>query len=117
MKIKKILAGFRWTLLVAALAGCLVCAGSLLAGGDNQAIIAATKKYLAAESAITDVKVTVEKVDGDYARVTVTPRDNRTDSALVFLKREGGVWRGLTMGTGFDPEDLAKLHIPASLRP
>ncbi len=98
-------------------AGCLVCAGSLLAGGDDQSIIAATKKYLAAESAITDVKVTVEKVDGDYARVLVTPRDNQTDPALVFLKRERGVWRGLTMGTGFDPEDLAKLHIPASLRP
>lgn len=102
------------SLLVAAL---LVCAGSLLAGGDHQAIIAATRKYLAAESAITDVKVTVEKVDGDYARVLVTPRDGQTDPALVFLKREKGVWRGLTMGTGFDPEDLTKLHIPKSLRP
>jgi hypothetical protein len=102
------------SLLVAAL---LVCAGSLVAGGDEQAIIAATKKYLAAESYTAPMKIEVEKVEGDYARVMVEPKDKQTDGALVFLKREKGIWRGLTLGTGFDPEDLAKLHIPASLRP
>ena len=117
MNITKLSGRFRWTLLVAALAGCLACAESLLAGGDDQAIIAGTKKYLAAESWMAPVKIEVEKVEGDYARIMVTPKDNRTDGALVFLKREKGVWRGLTMGTGFDPEDLAKLHIPARLRP
>jgi hypothetical protein len=116
MNITKLSGPFRWALL-AALTGGLLCGGSLLAGGDDQAIIAGTKKYLAAESAITDVKITVEKVLGDYARVLATPRDGQTDAATVFLKRENGVWRGLTMGTGWDPEDLAKLHIPASLRP
>jgi hypothetical protein len=118
MDITKLSRRMRWTLLVATLAGfCLASAGSLLAGGDDQAIIAATKKYLAAESWTAPVKVEVEKVEGDYARVMVTPKDNQTDGALVFLKRAKGVWHGLTMGTGFDPEDLAKLHIPASLRP
>jgi hypothetical protein len=102
------------SLLVAAL---LVSAGSLLAGGDDQAIIAGTKKYLASESYTAPVKIEVEKVEGDYARVLVTPKDGQTDPALVFLKREKGAWRGLTIGTGFDPEDLAKLHIPAGLRP
>jgi uncharacterized cupredoxin-like copper-binding protein len=104
-------------LLVAALAASLVCAGTVRAGEDDQGIIAATKKYLAAESYTAPVKVEVEKVEGDYARVTVTPKDGQTDAALVFLKREKGVWRGLTIGTGFDPDDLAKLHIPASLQP
>jgi hypothetical protein len=118
MNITKLLGRFRWTLLVAALTGCgLASAGSLLAGGDDQAIIAGTKKYLASESYTAPVKIEVEKIEGDYARVAVTPRDNKTDGALVFLKREKGVWRGLTMGTGWDPEDLAKLHIPASLQP
>ena len=117
MNITKISGRFRWALLMAALAVGLVCTGSVRAGGDDQAIIAGTRKYLAAESAITDVTITIEKVQGDYARVLVTPRDNQTDPALVFLKREKGVWHGLTMGTGFDPEDLAKLHIPAGLRP
>jgi hypothetical protein len=96
---------------------CFVCAGSALAGGDNEAIIAGTKKYLAAESYTAPMKIEVEKVEGDYARVLVTPKDGQTDAATVFLKREKGGWRGLTIGTGWDPEDLAKLHIPASLRP
>jgi hypothetical protein len=117
MNITKLLGRVRWTLLVAAVAGSLVGAGSLFAGEDDPAIIAATKKYLAAESWTAPVKIEVEKVAGDYARVMVTPKDNQTDGALVFLKREKGNWRGLTMGTGFDPDDLAKLHIPASLRP
>ena len=102
------------SLLVAAL---LVSAGSLLAGGDDEAIIAGTKKYLASESYTAPVKIEVEKVEGDYARVLVTPKDGQTDAATVFLKRERGAWRGLMIGTGWDPEDLAKLHIPASLRP
>ena len=118
MNITKLSGRVRWTLLVAALTGCgLASAGSLLAGGDEQAIIAATKKYLAAESYTAPVKIEVEKVEGDYARVLVTPRDGQTDAATVFLKREKGAWRGLTIGTGWDPDDLAKLHIPASLRP
>jgi hypothetical protein len=39
------------------------------------------------------------------------------DGALVFLKREHGVWKGLTVGTAWDPPELAKMRIPASLRP
>jgi hypothetical protein len=117
MNITEIFGRVRWTLFLAALAGCLLGAGSLLAGEDDQAIITATRKYLASESWTAPVKIAVEKVEGDYARVLVTPRDGQTDAATVFLKREKGVWRGLTMGTGWDPEDLAKLHIPASLRP
>ena len=97
---------------------CCLCAGSLMAGGDDEAIIAGTKKYLAKESYVVgEMKIAVEKVDGDFARVLVTPKNGQTDAALVFLKREKGTWRGLTIGTGFDPEDLVKLHIPASLRP
>jgi len=102
------------SLLVAAL---LVSAGSLLAGGDDEAIIAGTRKYLASESYTAPMKIEVEKVEGDYARVLVTPKDSQTDAATVFLKREKGAWRGLTIGTGWDPEDLEKLHVPAGLRP
>jgi ABC-type sugar transport system substrate-binding protein len=118
MTITKLSGRVRKTLLVAALTVCgLVSAGSLLAGGDDEAIIAGTKKYLASEAYTAPVKIAVEKVEGDYARVLVTPRDGQTDAATVFLKREKGAWRGLTIGTGWDPEDLAKLHIPKSLQP
>ncbi len=109
---------FGWTLGIALWVACCVCASSLVAGGDDEAIIAGTKKYLAAESYVVgEMKIAVEKVDGDFARVLVTPKNGQTDAALVFLKREKGSWHGLTIGTGFDPEDLVKLHIPPSLRP
>ncbi len=88
------------------------------AGSDDQAIIAGMKKYLAANSYPADMKITVEKTSGDYARVAVTPKDpTKMDGAIAFLKREHGQWKGLDIGTGWDPADLAKLHIPASLRP
>ena len=95
----------------------LVLAAAAMAGSDDQAIIAGTRKYLAAQSYPPDMKVTVEKVSGDFARVAIAPRDPKMDGALVFLKRDHGVWKGLTVGTGWDPDDLAKMHIPASLRP
>jgi hypothetical protein len=118
MNVMKLPGRFRWTLGMALWVACGVCTSSLLAGGDDEAIIAGTKKYLAAESYVVgEMKIAVEKVDGDFARVLVTPKNGQTDAALVFLKREKGTWRGLTIGTGFDPDDLVKLHIPASLRP
>lgn len=99
------------------LASSLVLTTSTVAGGDDQAIIAGAKKYLAAQSYPPGMKVTVEKVVGDYARVAIAPKDPKMDGALVFLKREHGVWKGLTIGTGWDPADLARMHIPASLLP
>jgi hypothetical protein len=89
-----------------------------IAGSDDQAIIAGTRKYLAAESYPGDMKIKVEKVEGDYARVAITPKDpTKMDGAIAFLKREKGQWKGLDIGTGWDPADLEKLHIPKSLRP
>ena len=104
-------------IVLSLLAASLFVTVSALAGGDDQAIIAGTRKYLAAQSYPPGMKVTVEKVVGDYARVAIAPKDPKMDGALVFLKRERGVWKGLTVGTGWDPADLAKMHIPASLRP
>ena len=90
---------------------------SAFASPDEAAIIAGTKKYLAANSYPAEMKIKVEKVSGDYARVAVEPKKKDMDGATVFLKREHGAWKGLTLGTGWDPADLEKLHIPKSLRP
>ena len=38
------------------------------------------------------------------------------DAAWVFLKREKGGWRGLTIGTGFSLEDYKELHMPACIQ-
>jgi hypothetical protein len=99
------------------LAACFPMISPAIAGSDDQAIIAATQKYLAAQSYPAGMKITVERVEGDYARVEVEPKKKDMDGATAFLKREHGKWKGLTIGTGWDPADLDKLHIPKSLRP
>jgi hypothetical protein len=99
-------------LLLAALALLAACGGP----SENQAIIDATKTYVADNSAVASVDVEVEQVDGDYARAKVMPTDGTvTDPAWVFLKRQSGVWTGLTIGTAFRDEDYQELGIPRSL--
>jgi len=89
----------------------------VIASPENAAIIAATKTYVAANSGMTKINVTVEKVEGDFARVKVSPQDaGTTDPAWVFLKKKNGKWTGLTLGTAFDPEDYQQLGVPKSLR-
>jgi hypothetical protein len=99
------------------LATCMVSARPAIASGDDQAVAAATKKYLATHSYPAGMKVTVEKVVGDYARVAITPKDPKSQGGLIFLKREHGVWKVLSIGTGWDPADLDAMHIPKTLRP
>jgi len=100
------------------LTACLAMIPPAIAGSEDQAIIAGTRKYLAAESYPADMKIVVEKVEGDFARVGITPKDpTKMDGAIAFLKREHGTWKVLELGTGWDPADLDKLHIPKSLRP
>src|SRR5262245_13479974 len=102
-----------------AIVGIVACLGGLAACGSNeqQAVIDAVTAYLVANGAPEQSKVEVQKIDGDYARVEVIPPPDTTDPALAFLKRENGRWTVLALGTGFPPEDLDKLGIPASIRP
>jgi len=89
----------------------------LCAADDNAAIIAATKSYVAANSAISKIDVTVEQVVDDFARAKVTPQDpNAADPAWVFLKKKDGKWTGLILGTGLTTEDYQQLGIPNALR-
>jgi hypothetical protein len=83
---------------------------------DKQAIVAATRAYVQANSDVANFDVQVEQVDGDYARARVVPSDNSTDPAWVFLKRQNGAWTGLTIGTAFLPEDYQQFGIPKSLQ-
>jgi hypothetical protein len=84
---------------------------------DNAAIIAATKSYVAASSSMTKITVTVEQIDGDFARVKVVPENaSAADPAWVFLKKKDGNWTGLTIGSSFTVEDYQQLGIPNGLR-
>lgn len=87
------------------------------AADDAAAIIAATKSYVAANSAITKVNVAVEQIADDFARVKVTPENgNTTDPAWVYLKKKDGQWTGIVLGTSFTTEDYQQLGIPNALR-
>jgi len=95
----------------------IIFGGSLVFANENDAVITAARKYVAAHSAVSGFDASVEKIQGDYARVKVTPKNaGETDPAWVFLKREKGIWRGLTIGTFFTPEDYAEFHIPPSIQ-
>ena len=97
----------------------LAVAPQLLAKDDdnNEAIIAATKAYVAQISKMTNVTVTVEQVEDDYARAKVAPENpGAADPAWVFLKKTDGKWSGLTLGTSFTVSDYQELGIPNALR-
>jgi hypothetical protein len=89
----------------------------LWADDENAAIIAATKSYVAANSAITKIKATVEAIESDFARVKIEPQETgTTDPAWVFLKKKDGKWTGLVLGTSLTTEDYQQLGIPNALR-
>jgi hypothetical protein len=100
------------------LLGIFAVLGTLAFGEDKNAdIIAATKTYVTANSAITKFTATVEQVADDFARVKVTPEDAKAaDPAWVFLQKKDGKWTGLTLGSSFTTEDYQQLGIPNSLR-
>lgn len=53
-----------------------------------------------------------------YARADIIPLiDSLDQTAGAFLRREGGVWRVLVVGTAFLPDDLRALGIPPELWP
>ncbi len=90
---KNSLARLRHALLIALTACVTGYVGSLLAAGEEEAVIIAAKKYVAAHSVVSGFHVWIEKIDGDYARVKVAPNDpSQTDPAWCSLsgKREFG---------------------------
>ncbi len=87
------------------------------ANDETALIIAATKSYVAANSAITKINAVVEQVADDFARVKVTPENPGTaDPAWVFLQKKDGKWAGLVLGSSFTTEDYQQLGIPNALR-
>jgi len=96
---------------------CSSLAAMCLADPDTKAAISsAAEKYVTANSAISKVRVTVEKVEGNYARAKASPADGTaTDSVYVFLMKQNDAWIGLTLGTSFGPEDYQQLAIPRTL--
>ena len=96
----------------------ILLANTVVAGDQKELIAVAARQYVTQQSGISDIEINIEKVDGDYARVSIKPRDPaKADPGWVFLKRENGTWRGLAIGTDFSSDDLKQRGIPISLRP
>ena len=63
------------------------------------------------------ITIGVPVIEGDYARVTVTPVDSMSgDAAIGFLHKRGNTWEVIAVGTVFEPEFYAKHKIPRSLQ-
>lgn len=89
----------------------------LMASPENDAIVAESESFMAANATLTTkIKVTVEKVEGEFARARVNPQDQpAAHSAWVFLKKVQGKWTGLTVRAAFEAEDYQKFGIPKAL--
>lgn len=87
-------------------------------GNEDAAIISAAESFLTENATITTkINFTVEKVEGDFARVRINPQDKAAaDPAWIFLKKKDEKWTGLTLGTSFTVEDYQQLGIPNALR-
>lgn len=104
--------GFLWRSAAASL---LMASCAQLSRPESQVALAASS-YATSHSAIKQVTTDQQMIEGNYARVRVSPADGSgADRAWVFLKKKGEDWRVLTMGTGFTARDYRKLGIPKKL--
>ena len=88
---------------------------TVTADETDDAIVQAAMRYVLRETGVKDPSVVVEKVQDQFARVSVSSLSGSADQATAFLKVDDGKWKVLSIGTAFFPEDLAELGIPASL--
>ncbi len=85
---------------------------------DPQAIIAAATAYMRNRTGDTvEPVVIVEKIEGDYARVTITTEAGASGPLLAFLQRQDGMWRVIADGAGpvLDTEGFRQQGIPETL--
>lgn len=105
--------------LLVFIAGSLSSCASRSAG-QKTVLTEAAYRYLKANSApgIGEVTISVEEVDGHYARLGVNPVKPTTDPATLYMRQNAktGAWEGLSIGTGWSPDDFDALKIPASIR-
>ena len=86
------------------------------ASDQDAALLTAAQSYVRENSVgNAEFNVRVIRKSGDHARLRVESTRNDTDPAMLFMKRENGQWKGLSLGTGFPPDDLRALGIPPEL--
>jgi hypothetical protein len=85
---------------------------------NEEAVVAAINVYLTETGANTQVAVSVEQIEGEFARVTVHSLDPQSPEVLYgFLKWIDTQWVVLVAGSDLDPEQLLELGIPPTILP
>ncbi|HLU67876.1 MAG TPA: hypothetical protein VKZ63_16440 [Kofleriaceae bacterium] len=82
---------------------------------DRAALIAAGEAYARESHPEMDLEVQFHAIEGDFALLLVIPSDEELESALLFMKREGGTWRGVHLSTALVCEALTAEGAPESL--
>jgi tetratricopeptide (TPR) repeat protein len=85
---------------------------------DTAAILVAAEAYIRARSAGQfEPVVVIEKIEGDFARATITEANDEAEPLVVFLRYEDGVWSVIAEGdnTEQNQETLDQLGIPESI--
>lgn len=83
---------------------------------SEEAITRTALRYVLHKTKVSDPMVTVEKIEGRFARAKVRSVSRMTDPATVYLKKRWtGQWTVLLLGTDITAADLAKRGIPPSL--
>lgn len=81
----------------------------------DDAIIQATTRYVLQETGVKDPAVIVEKIVDRYARVSVVSTSGATDPATAYLKKVGGRWKVVILGTDISAASLPEMGIPSTL--
>lgn len=94
---------------------CHATGGHPCAPNKVKEINRAIKNYIVkTDVSSKDVTIAAKKCVGNYAYAEVTPNKPITDTAMVYLHKEGKGWKVMNWGTSFDEAFLAKL--PKELR-
>jgi hypothetical protein len=95
---------------------CVCIISACTSDAEETQVLEAAREY-AKQNTDVAVNVQAESILEDYARVRVIPKNpGEADEALMYLKKEKDKWKGISMGTGFSPDDFEALGIPEKIR-
>lgn len=85
---------------------------------NEQAIVAAVLNNLTQTGVSSQVAVSVEMIEGNFARVAIFDlAPDSTGKSVGFLKLVNSVWEVVIVGQNFDSDQLLELGIPQSVLP
>lgn len=83
---------------------------------DDPALATAARAFAKQHAALPNFEVSIEALEGAAARFKLSDPAGAVAPAWGFVVREGGQWRGVALGTFFEPEFYAQHRIPKALQ-